>query len=156
MLNFKFHQNRRIFFFSLRRVPPLKFSIVYLKSVFLAIESSELPWQMVFSMNSECPNIYLPRKINRSHGIFCFIKKSYSTLCIFTTRKYPVRGYLLAPPGRRKRIMRREDITLSDWHSFLAEPVKTHLCGTSVKNKTKNLILFVSFVFCSSVKFQNI
>ena len=28
----------------------------------------------VFFMNSECPNIYLPRKINRSHGIFCFIK----------------------------------------------------------------------------------
>ena len=80
MLDFKFHQNRRNFFFSLRRVPPLKFSIVYLKSGFLAIESSELPWQMVFSMNSECPNIYLPRKINRSHGIFCFIKKSYSTL----------------------------------------------------------------------------
>ena len=80
MLDFKFHQNRRKIFLSLRRVPPLESSIFYFKKGFLAIELSELPWQMVFLMNSECPNIYLPRKINRSHGIFCFIKKSYSTL----------------------------------------------------------------------------
>ena len=36
---------------------------------------------MVFLMNSECPNIYLLKKMNKPHGIFCLIKKSYSTLC---------------------------------------------------------------------------
>ena len=37
-----------------------------------------------------------------------FLSFQYS----FSTRKYPLRRYLLAPPGQRKRITRRENITL--------------------------------------------
>ena len=80
MLVFKFHQNRRQNIFWHRMVSPLDFSAFYLKSSFLPIKPLELPWQMVLLINSEYPNIYLPKKINRPHGIFCFIKKSYSTL----------------------------------------------------------------------------
>ena len=69
--DFEFHQNRRWKIFWHRRVPPLDFSVNHLKSGFLAVEFSQLCWQMVFLTNFECPNIYLLRKINRPHGLFC-------------------------------------------------------------------------------------
>ena len=51
----------------------------------------------------------------RHHEVYCKPRKSNS-LCkhilILYTRKYPLRGYLLAPPKRQKRITRRENITL--------------------------------------------
>ena len=87
MLVFKFHENRRQNFFWLRRVPPLDFSVFDFKSGFLTVESLQLQWQLVFLMNSECPNIHLLRKINRPHGIFCFIEKLYSTLWYNTHQK---------------------------------------------------------------------
>ena len=58
------------FFFWLRGVPPLDFSVYYLKSGFLPLNPLKLQWQMVFLSNSECYNMYLLRKINRPLGIF--------------------------------------------------------------------------------------
>ena len=68
-MNFEQIQGQKFFWH--RRVPPLNFSVFYLKTGFLAVESSELPWQMVFLTNSEWYNMYLLRKINRPLGIFC-------------------------------------------------------------------------------------
>ena len=85
MLVFKFHQNRRQNFFWLRRVPPLDFSVFYLKSSFLPIKTLELWWQMVFLTNSNWYNMYLLRKINRPLGFFGLDKKilQHTVTCLY-------------------------------------------------------------------------
>ena len=105
MLVFKFHQNRRQFFFLLRKVPPLDFTVCYLKSGFLAIESLQLQWQMVFLINSECPNIIWVGKIDKHHGIFClgcltlqhavYLHFTSWHVHIFMTKKYTLTKFLL-------------------------------------------------------------
>ena len=40
--------------------------------------------------------------------------KSSTKPTLSDTRKYPLRGYLLAPPGRQKRITGKENIILSE------------------------------------------
>ena len=47
--------------------------------------------------------------------LYCFHNEmgNLENVCNMNTRKYLLRGYCLAPPGRRKRIRRRENISLS-------------------------------------------
>ena len=90
MLVFKFHDNRRQFFFLLRRVPPLDFSAFYLKSGFLPIKALKLWWQMVFLTNSDCYNMNLLTKINRPLGIFhlgCIILQHTVSRYLFREEK---------------------------------------------------------------------